>query len=97
MVDYRVHIEAEKGEPPKTSYHRRIRGELLPGETGLAAGGAVDSIPPNGSDIRRYDLSAFYDLKVPGKYAVYIEVRDESSNSWLRTNTTQFEMQGPAK
>ena len=97
MVDYRVHVERDTREAPRTSYHRRIRGELLPGETGLAAGGAVDSVPPGGSDTRKYDLSAFYDLAAPGKYALYMEVLDEPSGIWLRTNTVEFTMQAPSQ
>ncbi len=74
MLDYRVHLEGEKGEPPKTSFHRRLRGEFQPGERDLAYGGVIDSISPGASEVSKFDLASFYDLKDPGKYAVYIEV-----------------------
>jgi len=95
MRDYRVHVEGEKGEAPKTSFHRSIRGEFQPGDTDLAGGGVVDDIPPGESDIHKFDLTKFYDLKVPGKYTVYVEVQDELTNIWVRTNTVQFTMQAP--
>jgi hypothetical protein len=93
MSDYRVHVEGEKGEAPKTSFHRSIRGEFQPGDTALAGGGVVDDIPPGESDVHKFDLTKFYDLKVSGKYTVYVEVQDELSGTWLRTNTVQFTMQ----
>lgn len=97
MFDYRVYVKGENAEPPKTSYYRRILGEFQPGETGLLGGGPPDIIPPGGSDVRRFDLSAFYELKKPGKYAVYMEVFDESSiDTWVRTNTADLELEaGP--
>ena len=81
MLDYRVHLEGEKGEPSKTSFHRRLRGEFQPGERDLAYGGVIDSISPGASEVSKFDLARFYDLKVPGKYAVYIEVRDGLSGT----------------
>jgi hypothetical protein len=96
MLNYRIYVEGGKGEAPKTSYHRRLRGEFQPGETELAGGGVVLSIAPGESTIRKYDLAKFYDLSIPGKYSVYIEVRDESG-VWLRTNTVQFEMIPPTQ
>jgi len=97
MTDYRIHVEGEKGEPPKTSYHRSIRGEFQPGDKNLVGGGVIDSVPPGGSEVRKYDLTKFYDLTVSDKFVAYIEVRDESSGTWLRTNTVQFTMQAPAQ
>jgi hypothetical protein len=93
MRDYRVHVEGEKGEPPKTSFHRSIRGEFQPGDTPLAFGGPVDDIQPGESYVHKFDLTYFYDLKVSGKYTVYVEVQDELTNIWVRTNTVQFTMQ----
>jgi len=52
----------------------------------------VSSIPVGKSDVHKFDLSAFYDFKTPDKYAVYLEVRDEFSDTWVRTNTVQFTM-----
>jgi len=90
MRDYRVHVEGDKGELPKTSYHRSVRGEFQPGDKYLADGGPVDSVPPGGSNIHKFDLTYFYDLKAPGKYTVYIEVLDELTNIWVRTNIVKF-------
>lgn len=97
MRDYRVHVDGEQGESPKTSYHRSIRGEFQPGDRDLAGGGPVDSVPPGKSEVHKFDLTKFYDLKVPGKYSVYIEVRDELSGTWLRSDTVQFTMQTSAR
>jgi hypothetical protein len=101
--DFRVKVEWEKGEAPKTSYHRRIRGErypgeLRPGETPLPLGSAVlIPIPPGGTEIKEVDLAAFYELTNPGEYTAYVEVWDRVSKTRLRTNTVQFTMEAPAK
>jgi hypothetical protein len=47
---------------------------------------------PGESAIKNFDLTVYYDLSVPGKYSVYLDVRD-ASGTWLRTNTLQFEVQ----
>jgi hypothetical protein len=96
MVDYHVHVEDENGERPKTSYHRSVRGEFQPGDKDLPCGGIVDTIPPGKSQVAKFDLVCFYDVKVPGKYAVYIEVQDNLSHTWVRTNIVQFTMETSA-
>jgi hypothetical protein len=96
MVNYRIYVEGGKGEAPKTSYHRRLRGEFQPGETELAGGGVVLSVSPGESNFSKYDLTNFYDLSIPGKYSVYLEARDESGVR-LRTNTLQFEIIPPTQ
>jgi hypothetical protein len=93
MNDYRVHVEGEKGEPPKTPFHRMIRGEFQPGDRDLAGSGLIDDIPPGKSLVHKFNLTFLYNLGVPGKYTVYIEVQDKLSGTWLRTNTVQFTIQ----
>ena len=51
-----------------------------------------------------YDLSYFYDLKAPGKYVVYIELRDDrapetskDADLWVRSPTAEFEIEAPAR
>ncbi len=82
------------GEPPKTLWHRRLLGEpgLEPLEETVPAF-PRDILPGRSAD-RTFLLSAFYDLGIPGKYTIYLEVREESG-TWLRTNTATFEMQAP--
>ena len=101
---YRVHVEGEGGEPPKTEMHRHSQGDFRPGDgPDLDEGPVVCSdIAPGASGRRIYDLATFYDLSVPGKYTVYLEIRDEPKGPagpgvWLRTNTAQFEVQAPAQ
>jgi hypothetical protein len=96
MVDYHVYVEDENGERPKTSYHRSVRGEFQPGDKDLPGGGIVDTIPPGKSQVCKFDLVRFYDLRVPGKYAAYIEVQDSLSHTWLRTNTVLFTLEASA-
>jgi hypothetical protein len=59
-------------------------------------------IPPESSAQQTFELTRFYDLGVPGKYTVYMEVYDQSgpldgSGKWLRTNSVQFEIVSAAK
>jgi hypothetical protein len=85
--DYRLYVEGETGEPPKTLWHRRLLGE--PGLAPLTE--TVSAFPekllPGWSTDRTFLLSAFYDLRIPGKYTVYVEVRDQSG-TWLRPKST---------
>ena len=94
--DYRIHISNGQTEAPKTAYHRQILGEGLPGEEPLMGGGVTLSILPGAVGIRRYDIFKFFNLSVPGVYTVYMDVQDEISGQWLKTNTVQFEVQAPA-
>jgi hypothetical protein len=87
--NYRIHVQGEKGEPPKTYYHRQLRGE--PGVPALLGGLVVpwEGKKPGESIVKKFDLTVFYDLSQPGKYTAYLEVRDEAG-VWLRTNSVQF-------
>jgi hypothetical protein len=92
--NYRLHVQGPGGEPPKTLWHRRLLGEpgLEPLEMTLPAF-PRDIFP--GRDVERtFLLTFFYDLRVPGKYTIYMEVRD-GSGAWLRTNTATFEIHTP--
>jgi hypothetical protein len=101
--DWRLHVEGEKGEPPRTYYHRQVRHE--PGLPALDDGGPAryplniegekpyEGIPPGESDVMQFDLTVYYDL-IPGQYTVYLEVQDKAG-VWLRTNTVHFEIQPP--
>ena len=94
--NYRLHIEGEAGEPPKTLWHRRLLGEpgLAPLEVTVPA--FPRDILPGRSVDRTFLLSAFYVLSTPGKYKAYLDVRDES-DVWLRTNITTFEILAPSQ
>jgi hypothetical protein len=93
--NYRVHVKAEKGEPPLTQFHRHQRGVFLPGDNPMPMGGGVTLvILPGASDSKDFDLSNYYDLSTPGKYTIYMEYRDESEK-WVRTNTVNFEIVAP--
>ena len=93
----RAHVIGVNGEPPKTEFHRHLLGDFRPGDGPplLENGIPKLQVPPGGSDHWGIGLSSYYDLSVPGKYSVYLEVRDDSG-VWLRTNTVQFEIQPPA-
>jgi hypothetical protein len=98
QLDFRVKVEGEKGEAPKTPYHHRIRGEVYPPETALPVGSAVlIPIPPGGTEIKEVDLAVFYELTDPGEYTAYIEVGDRVSKTRLRTNTVRFTMKAPTR
>jgi len=95
----RVHVEGEKGEPPTTQVQRQNTGRLRPGEAALRGDEyVVPVISPGKSYTLKYQLASLYDLSVPGKYTVYAEVMDPSTQKsstpkWARTNTVQFTMQ----
>jgi hypothetical protein len=95
---YRIHVNGTGSEPPKTEMHRHREGDFRPGDKPDVMEGPVvcPEIAPSKSDTRIYDLQKFYDLSTPGKYTVYVEVRDESG-VWLRSNTVRFEMTAPAQ
>lgn len=100
----RVYVEGSKGEPPTTLWQRQLTYRTKPGETGIKFGGYRPPIAPAGwpgdSFIMKYDLSAYYDFKEPGKYTVYIEVLDESgtmANPWVRSPVAAFELVAPAR
>ena len=95
----RVHVEGEKGEAPTTYVQRAITHRLRPGEADLRGDeNYLPLISPGKSYIQKFRLDYLYDLSVPGKYTVYAEVMDPSTQKsstpkWLRTNTVQFTMQ----
>jgi hypothetical protein len=99
----RVHVEGEKGEPPTTQVQRQSTGRLRPGEAALRADEyVVPTISPGKSYTLKYQLAYLYDLSVPGKYTVYAEVMDPSTQKsstpkWVRTNTVQFTMQAATR
>lgn len=95
----RVHVEGPKGEPPTTLYQRQLTNRLKPGEPGINLGGYRSPIAPAGwpgdTFTAKYDLSAFYDFKEPGKYTVYIEALDETgmmTDPWVRSPVATFEL-----
>ena len=96
---YRVHVEGENGEAPTTYVQRAITRRLRPGEADLRTDEQfLWTISPGKSDIHKFMLDYLYDLSVPGKYTVYVEVVDpstekSSTQKWLRTNIVQFTMQ----
>lgn len=95
--NFRVHVNGGKGEPPMTMMHRHQRGIYHPGDTGaLADGGVTLAIAPGASQSKEFDVTKYYDLGMPGKYAIYMEYRDESGE-WLRTNTVTFKIQAPTQ
>jgi hypothetical protein len=99
----RVYVEGPNGEPPTTLRQRQVTDRLRPGEPPIRIddyGGT--SIASGASFTMKYDLSALYDFKDPGKYTVYIEVVDSlaakaktrtDSNYWVRSLVATFEVE----
>ncbi|MGD0941336.1 MAG: hypothetical protein ABR905_16675 [Terracidiphilus sp.] len=95
---YRVHIEGENGEPTTTLRQRMTTDKLLPGEARLREDEDAEKFIPAGkSRIQKFEVEYFYDLSAPGKYRVYVDIKDPLSGKWLRTNTAQFEIQAPTR
>ena len=100
---YRVHIERDGVEPPKTESHRHLLGDYRPGDgPQLPDGPTVCGVPAQSPYVREFDLGAYYDLSIPGKYSVYLEVVDRydpatKAAHWLRTNTAPFEISTPSQ
>jgi len=88
----RIWVQGEHGEPPTTLRERGATGRLLPGEGSLQCTLVADMPPlaPGESTTRTFLLEYFYDLQVPGKYTVYLEV--PSPEGWLRTDTVTFQI-----
>jgi len=68
--------------------------------------GADRIIAPGDSSIMKYDLSALYDFKEPGKYTVYIEVVDSlaakaktraDNNYRVRSPVATFEIESSTR
>lgn len=100
----RVYVDGPQGEPPTTLWQRQFTNRLKPGEPGINFGGYRPLIAPAGwpgdSFIMKYDLSAYYDFKEPGKYSVYIELLDETgtmTDPWVRSPVVTFELVAPAR
>jgi Rieske Fe-S protein len=102
----RVHVEGPNGEPPTTLVQRSITGRLNPGESEIPPTGFRPPIAAGASFTMKYDLSAFYDFKEPGKYTVYIEVFDRLSekpnaktetDNWVRSPVATFEVLAPTR
>ncbi len=100
----RVYVEGPNGEPPTTLRQRQLTNRLRPGEPTLRMDdyGVEPIIAPGDSFIRKYDLSALYDFKEPGKYTVYIEVVDSlaakaktrtDNDYWVRSPVATFEVE----
>ncbi len=91
---FQLHIAGENGEPPTMLRQRMATGKLLPGEAPLREDeNAEKVISARKSRIEKIDVSYYYDLSAPGKYKVYMDIRDPMSGKWLRTNTAEFEIQ----
>ena len=95
----RVYVEGPRGEPPTTLFQRQLTNRLKPGEPGINLGGYRPPIAPAGwpgdTFIMRYDLSAYYDFKEPGKYSVYVEVLDETgtmTDPWVRSPLAKLQL-----
>ncbi|HWZ50792.1 MAG TPA: hypothetical protein VNW54_04945 [Granulicella sp.] len=100
----RVCVKGKDGDPPETDYQRHLHGDFRAGDgPDLLPGPVVrNAILPWYPTILKIDLSAYYDLSVPGTYTVYTEFMDQTRSrvgegSWIRTNTAKFEIQGPAR
>ena len=92
--DDQVYVQGDNGEPPATPWQRQRRNRQL-------SGGYRPSIQPGDSFTMRYDLSAFYELSKPGKYAVYIEVMAAIhatawKGDWMRSPSAHFEIISPS-
>jgi hypothetical protein len=97
-----AHVEGKNGEPPTTLAQRQFTHTLRPGEQEVMLTGFVPIINSGDYSVRRYDLAKLYDLSKPGKYSVYVELRDDlaSKNNagiWVRSNTVTFEIQAPTR
>jgi hypothetical protein len=88
----RVWVQGELGEPPTTPRERDATGRRLPGDQSFECTVVADMPPlaPGESTTRTFDLEYLYDLQVPGKYTVYLEV--PSPEGWLHTNTVTFQI-----
>jgi len=99
----RVYVEGPNGEPPTTLRQRQLTDRLRPGEPTLRMDDyGASRIPPGDSFTMKYDLSALYDFKEPGKYTVYIQVVDSlaakaksriDNNYWVPSPVATFEIE----
>ncbi|HEY2468051.1 MAG TPA: hypothetical protein VGI45_09435 [Terracidiphilus sp.] len=91
---YRVHVEGKDGEPPTTRIQREMSDTLRPGEMPLpvTVNAGPETVEPDASCVRKFQLRYLYNLSAPGKYTIYAEVMDPSSDRWVRTKPVTFEM-----
>jgi|SRR5580698_1896038 hypothetical protein len=95
--DFLPHVEGANGEPSKTIYHRQRRHEPgLPELSHDRMATFPHEVKAGDTDIRKLDLTKYYDLGTPGKYSVYVEYLDESGK-WQRTNIISFTLQAAAQ
>ncbi len=102
----RVYVEGSHGEPPTTRLQRASTHRLRSGESEIRPTGFQSFIAPGSPLTIKYDLSAYYEFKEPGKYSVYIEVLDRSAANaktktdtdyWVRSPVATFEVLPPTK
>ena len=93
-----LHIEGENGEPPTTLRQRMTTGKLRRGEAPLRGDENAETVISTEKPlIIKFDVKYLYDLSAPGKYTVYVDVKDPLSGKLLRTNTEKFEIKPPAQ
>jgi hypothetical protein len=94
ISSYHFHVEENGAEAPKTEFHRHLNGEFRRGdkEPQLSSGPVIShEIAPGKSYVRRFQLTRYYDLGNPGKYSVYVEVKDQLDH-WVRSNTATLDV-----
>jgi hypothetical protein len=92
----RVYVEGPKGEPPTTLRQRQLTDRLKPGEPTLRMDDyGATPIAPGESFTAKYDLSALYDFKEPGKYTVYVEVVDSLAAKAKTKTDNDYRMRSP--
>ena len=92
VSSYRVHVEGKDGEPPTTLSQRQMTDTLRAGDAPmnvtLNVGPPV--VQPDEPYVLKFELAYLYNLSAPGKYTVYAEVRDPSSNRWLSHRNSEI-------
>ena len=92
----RVYVEGPNGEPPTTLRQRQLTDRLKPGEPTLRMDDyGATPIAPGESFTAKYDLSALYDFKEPGKYTVYVEVVDSLAAKAKTKTDNDYRMRSP--
>jgi len=95
-VDYGYHVIAldDGGNmPTKTRYYRYMMGESLP--DGLMndvineVGGRIEFLPlqPGESIESDVNVMRFYNIELPGKYEIWVELYDDQSKIRVKSNT----------
>lgn len=92
----RVYVEGPNGEPPTTLRQRQLTDRLRPGEPTLRMDDyGARPIAPGDSFTTKYDLSALYDFKEPGKYTVYVEVVDSLAAKAKTRTDSDYRLRSP--